>query len=233
MTMAPNPLPPDLDRRAWRGFWQFVAVLAVLIFLPAWSLRYWQGWLFFLVFAVCMACGTSYFLRHDPVLVSRRLAAGPTAEREPRQRRIQLFAVLALVAVFVLPALDHRFGWSLVPAWCVLLGDLAVVSGFAMVFRVFRENSYASAIVEVNAGQRVISTGPYALVRHPMYAAAMVLLAGIPPALGSWWGLLVLPAFLAVLAARLLDEERHLVRHLPGYDDYRRRARWRLLPGVW
>jgi protein-S-isoprenylcysteine O-methyltransferase Ste14 len=131
------------------------------------------------------------------------------------------------------PALDHRFSWSRVPLAVVVAGDVLVGVGFLIVFLVFRENSFASAVVEVSAAQKVIDTGPYARVRHPMYAGALVLLAGIPLALGSLFGLLVLVPFAAILVARLLDEERFLVRELPGYAAYRQKTRYRLIPYVW
>jgi protein-S-isoprenylcysteine O-methyltransferase Ste14 len=138
-----------------------------------------------------------------------------------------------LAALFVVSALDHRFGWSALPGWAPVLGDLAAVAGLLLISRVFIENSFAAATVQVEPGQRVIDTGPYARVRHPMYTAAIVMLAGIPPALDSAWGLLFLPLAVGILAARLRAEERTLDRHLPGYPEYRGRVRWRLLPGVW
>jgi protein-S-isoprenylcysteine O-methyltransferase Ste14 len=223
----------SLGWRAFRGIVIFMLFTAFLIFAPAWTLSYWQAWLFLAVFTLCTAATTLYFLKYDPDLVKRRMHAGPTAEREPSQKRIQLFASLALCAIFVVSALDHRFGWSSVPVAIVVLGNLAVIAGFVMIFFVFRENAFASSTVEINAGQRVISTGPYALVRHPMYAAAVVMFAGIPPALGSWWGLLTVIPLLATLILRLTDEERFLVHNLAGYEAYRRSVPHRLVPGIW
>ena len=224
---------PDLRRRALVSLLRFAVVLAVMIFLPAWSLTYWQGWLFWLNFIACMIVMTLYFLTHDPALVGRRMSAGPTAEKEASQKRIQLFASIIVCALFVVPALDRRFGWSTVPAWVVILGNVLVIAGFWMMFVVFRENSFASAIIEVDAEQRVISTGPYALVRHPMYSGALVMFTGVPLALGSWWGLLLIIPLLAILIVRLLDEERYLLKNLPGYEDYSRNVPHRLMPGVW
>ena len=224
---------PDLRRRALVSLLRFTVVLAVMIFLPAWSLTYWQGWLFWLNFIACMIVMTLYFLTHDPALVGRRMSAGPTAEKEASQKRIQLFASIIVCALFVVPALDHHFGWSTVPAWVVILGNVLVIAGFWMMFVVFRENSFASAIIEVDAEQRVISTGPYALVRHPMYSGALVMFTGVPLALGSWWGLLLIIPLLAILIVRLLDEERYLLKNLPGYEDYSRNVPHRLVPGVW
>jgi protein-S-isoprenylcysteine O-methyltransferase Ste14 len=223
----------SLRRRSWRGLLQFTAVLFVFIFLPAWSLDYWQAWLFLAIFVAALSACTEYFLRRDPALVLRRLQVGPTAERDPAQRRIQAVASVMLAALFVLSALDHRFGWSDLPVWTVILGDLVVAGSLLLMARVFVENSFAAATVQVEEGQRVIDTGPYGLVRHPMYTAAIVMLAGIPPALGSAWGLAVVPLGIGILAARLLAEERYLGDQLPGYLGYRSRIRWRLLPGIW
>ena len=223
----------DLRRRSLRGLVQFTVVMLLLIFLPAWSLDYWQAWLFLAVFVASLVLCNEFFLRRDPALVRRRLRVGPTAEHDPAQKRIQAVASLMLAALFILSALDHRFGWSHLPDWAVILGDLAVVAGLLFISRVFIENTFAAATVQVDEGQRVIDTGPYAMVRHPMYTAAIVMLAGVPPALDSAWGLLIIPFAVGILAWRLQAEERYLEHHLPGYSEYRRRVRWRLLPGVW
>jgi len=223
----------NLAARSWRQLLGFTLFLAVLIFLPAGTFDYWQGWVYLGVFTACCVLTTASLLERDPALVARRLDVGPRAEKEPAQKRIQLIATLCLLALYLVSALDFRFLWSAVPISIVLIGDLLVVLGFAVMYRVFRENSYAAATVQVEAEQRVISTGPYARVRHPMYSGALLLFFGTPLALGSWWGLILFPAGVAILIARLSDEERFLLRNLAGYDDYRRRVRFRLLPGLW
>src|SRR5262249_16017397 len=154
------------------------------------TLAYWQGWLFLAVFLGCTSGLTVYFLKHDPALVERRLKAGPAAEKEKSQKLILLIASIVFCSVFVLSALDYPFGWSRVPVWVVLLGNVLVVVGYAIIFVVFRENSFAAATVQIADAQRVIDTGLYARVRHPMYAGALFMFVGIPLALGSWWGLL-------------------------------------------
>jgi protein-S-isoprenylcysteine O-methyltransferase Ste14 len=228
-----NSAPQSLSRRAFAATAKFLVVLGLLIFLPAGSIYYWQGWLFWSNFALWCVAFTPYFLKHDPALLERRLRAGPAAEREPTQKRIQLFASIFVCALFVVSALDYRMGWSTVPVGVVLIGNILVAAGFWFVFVVFRENSFASSIIEVGADQKVIDTGPYAVLRHPMYAGALLMFAGVPPALGSWWGLVTLLPIAAVLAIRLIDEEKFLVRNLPGYAEYRTKVRYRLLPGVW
>jgi len=223
----------DLGRRAFAGLAKFQIALALLIFLPAWSLTYWQGWLYWLVFGAASVAVTRYFLRHDPALVERRMKAGPGAEQEPTQKRILWLVSAALVALYVVSALDHRFGWSFVPTWLALFGDVLVLLGYYGIFLTLRENSFAAATVRVEQNQRVVATGPYGLVRHPMYAAALIMFIGTPFALGSVWGLVPVAFLAAAVICRLLDEESYLAHNLPGYEDYRCTVRWRLAPGVW
>jgi protein-S-isoprenylcysteine O-methyltransferase Ste14 len=223
----------DLAKRAFSGFAKFQIALALMIFLPAWSLRYWQGWLYWLLFGASCVVITLYFLRHDRALIERRMQAGPGAETEPRQKLILTFASAALIAMYVVSPLDYRFGWSFVPAWLVLAGDALVVLSFSGFFLTFRENAFAAATVRVESEQRVISSGPYAFVRHPMYTAALTLFLGTPLALGSLWGLIPAALLCVAIVLRLLDEENYLARNLPGYADYQRRVRTRLVPGIW
>jgi protein-S-isoprenylcysteine O-methyltransferase Ste14 len=178
----------DLARRAFRGMLIFVVALWVLIFLPAGSLGYWQGWVFWTQFSAWTVGITLYFVERDPALVERRLRAGPAAEREPAQKRIQLFTSIFFCGTFLVSALDHRLGWSAVPLSASIIGNMLVAVGYLIVFFVFRENSFASAVIEVRADQEVISTGLYAWVRHPMYGGALVMFLGTPIALGSYWG---------------------------------------------
>jgi protein-S-isoprenylcysteine O-methyltransferase Ste14 len=223
----------ELDKKALGGLAQFLLCLALLLFLPAWTLAYWQAWLFLAVFSASALAITLYLMRHDPELLARRMHAGPGAEKEKSQKIIQLAAIAAFVTVLVFPVIDHRFAWSAVPWPVALAGDALVALGFAIVFLVFKENTFASATIEVATQQRVVSTGPYALVRHPMYAGALIMLLGVPLALGSWWGLVTIIPFTLVIVWRLLDEERVLANSLPGYLDYRNKVRYRLVPLVW
>jgi protein-S-isoprenylcysteine O-methyltransferase Ste14 len=223
-----------LERRAWGGVVKFAVALALLIFVPAWTIRFWQAWVYWMVFSAAVAVITSHFVRHDPALIERRLAAGPAAERERSQQRIQAAASVMLCAVFVVAGFDHRSGWSAgLDAGITAAADLLVAIAFALIFVTFRENSHASAVVEVGSGQRVISTGPYGVVRHPMYSGAVLLFLATPLAPGSLWAYLPAIGLSAAVVARLLDEERYLCEHLPGYREYRLRVRFRLVPGVW
>ncbi|MGB0086413.1 MAG: isoprenylcysteine carboxylmethyltransferase family protein [Rhodomicrobiaceae bacterium] len=228
-----NHVIASLGRRASRATLKFLLALAAMIFLPAWSLSYWQGWLFLANVTVWSIVITLYLLKRDPGLLERRLYAGPKAEEEPAQKRIQFFMAIQVIALVVTSAFDHGLGFSAVSAGVVIAAELLIAIGYLAVLLVFRENSFASATIELAADQRVISSGPYALVRHPMYAAALVIFVGVPLSLGSWWGLLLVPPLTWLIAARLLDEERYLIKNLPGYDDYRSKVRYRLVPGVW
>jgi protein-S-isoprenylcysteine O-methyltransferase Ste14 len=218
---------------ALSGLIKLLAVMLACLFVPAWTLRYWQAWVFVGVFAGSSAAATWYLYKNDPELLRRRLTAGPGAEKQRSQQIVQVVASAAFVSFLILPSLDFRYGWSVVPLPIVLAGDLLVALGFAVVLWTFKENSYASAIVETVEHQRVITSGPYAIVRHPMYAGAIVMLVGTPLALGSYWALLVLLPMTAAIIWRLLDEERLLERELPGYAEYRVRVRYRLVPLVW
>jgi len=222
-----------LHKRAFIGLVQLVVILAAAIFLPAWTLDYWQAWTFSVVFAVSVLAITIYLMKNDPKLLERRVKAGPGAEREMSQNIIQSLASIAFLALFVVSALDHRFAWSTVPPFVSVIGDVLVVLGLYFVFLVFKENSFASGTIEVGAEQKVVTTGPYALVRHPMYIGALVMIIGVPLALGSLWGLLAIVPMTLVLVWRLLDEEKFLAKNLAGYAEYQSKVRCRLLPLIW
>lgn len=218
---------------ALAGLLNLLVVLGLMLFLPAWTVRYWQAWAFLAVFGVSVLLVTVYLMVRDPALLERRLQAGPTAEQRPSQKLVQSLASLAFVGFFVVASLDRRFGWSAVPVPVVVAGDVVVALGLFVVFLVFRENTFTSATVEVMQGQKVVSTGPYAVVRHPMYSGAMLMLLGVPFALGSWFSLLCWPLIVVAIGARAVDEEKMLVEGLEGYADYQQKVRSRMFPGVW
>jgi protein-S-isoprenylcysteine O-methyltransferase Ste14 len=223
----------SLAGRTIVGFVQLIVLLMILLFGPAWTTRYWQAWIYLSVFSASTAMITAYLWWKDPKLLERRVNAGPRAETEKYQKVIQLFASLSFIGVLLLPSLDHRFFWSKVPLGAAVAGDFLVALGFLTVYVVFKQNTYTSATIEVVTGQQVVSTGPYAIVRHPMYTGALVVLFGTPLALGSWWGLLMIIPMAIVISLRLLDEEKFLSGSLPGYRDYCRRVKFRLVPYVW
>jgi protein-S-isoprenylcysteine O-methyltransferase Ste14 len=236
MTREPNTARSDsaaLTTNALRAVVILTASIGLVVFAIAGTVDYWQGWMFVATFGVMSFGITLYLARHDPALLQRRMTGGPQAEKQPAQRVIMAFASIGFVALLVIPALDHRFDWSQVPGVVSVFGNLLVILGWIGCYRVFRENSFAAATIDVAPDQNLVTTGPYAIVRHPMYAAGLVMIAGMPIALGSWWGLIVAAAEVPVLMWRLLDEERFLTERLPGYAAYREKVRFRLLPSVW
>ncbi len=207
--------------------------MAALLFIPAWSLDYWEAWAFLAVFFVPALAITVYLKKKDPKLLERRVRAGPTAERQRTQKIIQSITSLGFMALLVVPSLDHRFHWSRVSLHATVAGDVLVAIGFLIVFFVYKENTFASATIELAPDQKVISTGLYALVRHPMYMGALFWFVGMSLALGSWWGLFVFLLILPALIWRIFDEENLLTKNLPDYSEYRGKVRYRLVPFLW
>ena len=222
-----------LNVKAFGGLLLLFLIMAALLFIPAWTLDYWQAWAFLTVYFAWSLAITLYLMKNDPDLLARRTSGGPTAEKQTAQKIIMSFTSLGFIGLIVIPAFDHRFAWSHMPPSTALVGDLLVALGWLAIFFVFRENTFTSATIELAPDQKVISTGPYALVRHPMYAGGLIMLLGIPIALGSWWGVLVMAAMMPALIWRLFDEEKFLSRNLPGYMEYQNKVRYRLLPHVW
>jgi protein-S-isoprenylcysteine O-methyltransferase Ste14 len=210
-----------------------LAILLACLFIPAGTLNYWQAWVFVAVFEVSAQALGIYFLVHDRKLVERRMSIGPVAEQRPAQKLISALFILGFVGFVVLPAFDHRFGWSPVAPVVSVIANAMIVLSFLLFFVVMKSNSYAASTIQVEEGQPVVSTGPYAYVRHPMYSGALLLLAAMPLALGSWWSVLLVVPFFPVLVWRILDEEIFLLQNLPGYDEYMQRVRYRLVPRVW
>jgi protein-S-isoprenylcysteine O-methyltransferase Ste14 len=193
---------------------------------------FWQAWVYLFVMAAGSATIVAYLQRKDPKLLRRRIR-GPGAEKEASQNILQFLAILIFSGTVVLSSFDHRFSWSHVPLFVEIAGFAFVVLGFLIYFMVFRENTFAGATVEVASDQKVITTGPYASLRHPMYSGLLVLLFGTPLALGSWWGLLMVVPMALVVGLRVRYEEAFLTENLPGYVDYCRKLRYRLIPFIW
>ncbi|MBN3509847.1 isoprenylcysteine carboxylmethyltransferase family protein [Mycolicibacterium septicum] len=210
-----------------------LAVFVTLVFAPAGTFDYWRGWAFIAVFSAFSLLPSIYLALHDPAALRRRMQAGPTAETRPVQKFASAMAFLLLAVMIVTSALDHRFGWSAVPAAVSVLGNVLVATGLGIAMLVVVQNSYAAANVRVEAGQAVVSTGLYGLVRHPMYTGNVIMMVGVPLALGSYWALLLIIPGLALLAVRIVDEETMLHTELDGYDGYTRKVRYRLVPYVW
>src|SRR5882757_6555086 len=209
------------------------AAFLLMVFWPAGTFDYWRGWAFIAVFAAATLLPSIYLAATNPAALKRRMQAGPAAETRPLQKIIITFAFLMMGAMIVVSALDFRFGWSSVPAAVSVVGDVMVAAGLLISMITTIQNGYAAANINVESDQKVVSTGFYALVRHPMYFGNVVLMLGIPLALGSYWGLLFVTLGLAVLATRILDEEKVLAQQLTGYTDYVQQVQYRLVPYVW
>jgi protein-S-isoprenylcysteine O-methyltransferase Ste14 len=222
----------SLKRKAIIGNVVNPIIFGAPIFLAAGTLDYWQGWLFQLVFMLGSVGLTVYLYKHNQALLERRLHAGPRAETRPAQRIIMMVFTIACFLLLILSGLDRRFGWSHLSPPVVILGDCLVIGGFIACYLVFRENSFASATIEIAENHKVISTGPYGIVRHPMYSGGSLLLLGIPPALGSLWPLPLVVALLPMFIWRVFDEEKLLNTSLDGYPEYCKKVKYRLVPFV-
>jgi protein-S-isoprenylcysteine O-methyltransferase Ste14 len=223
----------NLYARTLSRLFALVVMTALLLFVPAWTIRYRQAWVYLAIYTAASLIVSLYLIRNDPALLQRRLRGGPAAEKEATQKIIMRLVSIGFIAFLVVPSLDYRFGWSWVPLPVEIAGDLLVVLGFYFIFLVYRENSFTSSTIEVAENQRVVSTGPYALVRHPLYASASLYLIGTPLALGSYWGLLAVLFVILLLIWRLSAEEKFLARSLPGYTEYQAKVLYRLVPHVW
>jgi protein-S-isoprenylcysteine O-methyltransferase Ste14 len=216
-----------------RTFLIGAVVLGILLFLPAWTLNYWQAWVFIVVFLLSANAIGVFLSLKDPALLERRKQVGPKAEQSPLQKIIMTIALISLTGLLVFSALDHRFGWSVMPLFVPIVGEVLIVLGFMINYFVFKENTFGASNITTEATQKVITSGPYAYLRHPMYAGVLVLLSGVPLALGSYWGLLVLAVAIPGLIVRILDEEKLLKKELPGYSEYMQKVKYRLIPLIW
>jgi protein-S-isoprenylcysteine O-methyltransferase Ste14 len=207
-----------------------VAGLLAVWLIAAGTVRYWQAWLVACTFLILLLSVGTFFIARDPEFLLRRVQF---REKEMAQRKVMRIWSVLSVCTLVLPALDVRFGWSRVPVPACLAGYVVMLAAYAFVLWVFRTNRYASRIVEVQPGQTVISTGPYAVVRHPMYSSQLVMLPALMMALGSWWSAVLTLLIIVPLVMRIRNEEDVLRRELAGYGDYCEKVRYRLLPGIW
>lgn len=207
-----------------------VILLSALLFLPAGTAEYWEAWVYLAVLFVPVTLGFLYLIEYDPELLERRMR---TRERDAGQTLLVKLGSACYLLAFLLPGFDRRFGWSHVPVGVVVAADVLIVLGYGLFILVLRENRFASRIVEVQEGQRIVTTGPYAIVRHPMYLAVLVMFVVTPVALGSWWAAISICPLLAILVARIMNEEQLLEKELKGYREYMQANRFRLVPGVW
>jgi protein-S-isoprenylcysteine O-methyltransferase Ste14 len=210
-----------------------LVVFGLMVFWPAGTFNYWQGWAFIASFAIATLVPSAYLAVRNPEALRRRMKAGPGAETRMVQKVISVVAFGSLMAMIVLSALDFRFGWSQVPAVVSVAGDVLVIVGLGIAMLVVIQNAYAAANITVESGQQLATTGFYGIVRHPMYLGNVIMMIGVPLALGSYWGLVFVLPGLAVLGLRISDEELLLSQELTGYRDYMQKVHYRLLPYVW
>ncbi|MEE4176081.1 MAG: isoprenylcysteine carboxylmethyltransferase family protein [Bacteroides sp.] len=220
----------QLIRKIVARFAGLPLVLATIVLLPAGTFNYWEFYVYTGIVVIPMLFVLSYFLKRDPRFLDRRTRA---REKEKTQVIVQVIFTIVFLVGFVVSGLDRRFGWSEVPVNIVLLADLVILLGYLIIFRVFRENSYASRIVEVEEHQDLITTGLYSLVRHPMYVGVLIMYVPTPIALGSWWGVIPMMMIPLALVLRIRNEEALLKRQFPEYAEYCRNTKYRLIPYLW
>jgi len=220
----------SIRRKIFIRFSFFPLFIGLFVLLPAGTFLFWEVYAYFAVILIPLAFVISYFLKNDPDFLERR---SKMKEKETQQKKIVLLSIPLYLAGFILPGFDHRFGWSDIPVFIVIIADLLVLSSYTYIFLVFKENSYASRVVEVEEAQKVISTGPYSIVRHPMYLGVLVMFLSTPVALRSWWAVIPFAIMPVILVFRIFNEEKVLSEQLPGYTEYCRKVRFRMIPFVW
>ena len=216
--------------RAITKFLGGFVVLALLVFLPAWTLRYWQGWLFLAILFVPMLIVGAVLLVKSPALLEKRLNA---KEEQSEQKAVLMLSALMFLAAFVLAGLNDHFGWFVLPAWVSVAAAVVFLGGYALYAEVMRENAYLSRTVEVQEDQKVIDTGLYGVVRHPMYLSTLLLFLSMPLVLGSLFSLGVMLFYIPLIAMRIKNEEQVLLEGLPGYDAYQKKVRYKVIPYLW
>lgn len=212
-----------------RGLIIYLCLFA-MFFLPAGTLDYWQAWVSMGILLIPFTLAVTWFARKRPEFIKRRMRM---KEKETGQKKIVIIAYIPFVFGFLLPGFDKRFGWSQVPDVVVIIADIFVLLSYGLILLTFKENQFASRTVEVEKGQTVISSGPYAFVRHPMYLGSIFLYTLTPLALGSFWAMIPAAMIIPVIIARIRNEEEVLVRDLKGYKQYMEKTRYRLIPGIW
>jgi len=220
----------SLIKKILKRFSLVPIVLGLLILVPAGTFNFWQVYVYIVILVIPMIFVLFYFLKNDPLFLERRTRA---REKEKAQKIIQIVFSLIFLSGFVIPGLDKRFGWSDIPINIVLITDIIVLFGYLLIFFVFRQNSYASRVVEVDKSQKVITTGLYSIVRHPMYLGVLIMYIPAPVALGSYWGLIPMATIPLAIVFRILNEEKVLSKDLPGYKEYCQKTRYRLIPLIW
>lgn len=211
-------------------FGMFIVVMGLMFFLPAGTIKYWEAWVYIAILVIPMIIFLLYLIKHDPELLERRMRM---KEKETEQKTITKIGSLIFIIIYLIPGFDQRHGWSSVPVAIIIIADIIILCGYLLFVRVLLENSYASRIVEVEQQQKVITTGPYKIVRHPLYLAVLLMYSFGPLALASYWAMIGSVLLILILVARIKNEEKVLSRELEGYQDYLQKTKYRLAPGIW
>ena len=219
-----------LLRHALLKFTISMIILAAIIIIPAGTLRYWNAWLYLGSMLVLMTIGLIYLYKYDPALLEKRININ---EKQKEQKTYVKLSVLLLLTVFIVPGLDYRFNWSHVPLWLIIVSLVIMILSYVMFLGVLIQNSYASRVIEIQDGQKLIDTGLYSVVRHPMYLSASLLYMVTPLVLGSYYALIPIAFLPLLLAYRIINEERLLIDGLKGYKEYAERVKYRLIPNIW
>jgi len=207
-----------------------IIVLGLIFFLPAGSIKFWEAWAYMGILFIPMIFVLIYLLKKDPELLERRMKM---KEKEEPQKVFIKLSLLVFFIAFIIPGFDYRFEWSEVLFIVIIIADLFIFIGYLLFFLVLKENTYASRIIEVEKGQKVISTGPYAIIRHPMYVAVLMMYVLSPLALGSYWAVLAVLPLPVLVIFRIKSEEKILRDKLPGYREYTQKVKYRLIPYIW
>ena len=230
MAQKKNAPKKNLVLRVVLKFGVMYLIIALIFFIPAGSIAYWNGWLFMGTLVIPALFVFFYLARKDPALLEKRMQF---REKEKEQKWFIKISTSMILVGFLVPGLDYRFGWSSVPVWLVLVATAVVLGGFALFFAVVRQNSFASRVIEIQKGQKLIDTGLYSVVRHPMYMATTMIYIAMPLVLGSFYALIPIVLFLAFMPVRILNEEKILMKGLKGYKQYMKKVRYRVIPFVW
>jgi len=227
--------PSDLNLKSFlrmviTRFTGLYIALGLMFFVPAWTFKYWEAWVYMLILSVPMIFIVLYLYKYDRGLLERRMRM---REKQKTQKVIQAVMWPFFLVAFIIPSFDYRFHWSNMPLATIIISEVLVLLGYLFIGLVFKTNSYASRIVEVEKGQKVITTGPYAIVRHPMYLGVLFFYIFSPLALGSYWAVIPSLLIVPVLVVRIKGEERELVENLEGYKKYLMKTKYRLVPGIW
>ncbi len=229
-TISTSLAPGELLRALFIRLTLVILMIGALLFGPAGSFDYWNGWVFMAAFFGPMTGALAHFYRNDRAFLLERMR---TDEKQKEQKIYAKLSLLWFIIWFAIPGFDYRFGWSHVPAWLVVAAVIVMITGYTLFILVMVQNRYASRVIEIQAGQHLIDTGMYSVVRHPMYAAALIMFTPYPLVLGSYYALIPTLLLPPLLIYRLKNEEKVLLEGLPGYADYTRKVKYRLIPFVW